>query len=263
MIRRALLLSLAFAAAGSTVALAADLPPPAAPQTYYKAPPPPAPSWTGCYINGGGGGGLMTTNQNGETLPGGVPTTTAVDTGGQGWLAVGGAGCDYQFHLWNWDVVVGGFGDYDWMNLRGTSSFGLLGAGNLKESSAWAGGARAGVLAAPWVLVYGTGGYTGTHFNSVNFFNGITGVPTGSGLASQNLNGWFIGGGTEAELRWLMPGLFLRTEYRYSSYQPTDNMVITTATGAPAGLGGVRSTTYTQTIFTELVWRFNFNGAHW
>jgi outer membrane immunogenic protein len=256
--KRSLLSYVALFAFASGSALAADLPPPS---VYKSPPPPPAASWTGCYINGGGGGGLMTTNQHTETFPGLVSTSGAVDTGGQGWFGVGGGGCDYQFHVMNWDLVFGAFGDYDFMNLRGTASFPGGITGDEKESSAWAGGLRLGALVAPSVLVYTTGGYTGAHLNAVSLAT-PAGVPTGTGLSSQNLNGWFLGGGTETSLGWVMPGLFLRTEYRYSSYQATDNPIITTATGAPTG-AGVHANMYTQTVFTELVWRFNFTGARW
>jgi outer membrane immunogenic protein len=57
-----------------------------------------------------------------------------------------------------------------------------------------------------------------------------------------------------------MPGLFLRTEYRYSTYQSSDNAFVLTPTGAPTGFG-VHSNLYTQTIFTEVVWRFNFGNG--
>jgi outer membrane immunogenic protein len=263
-----LLLSLALPVlvAGSDLALAADLPPPPGPQGYYKASPPPAPpSWTGCYIAGGGGYGLVANNHFGETFPALAPATAAVDSGGEGWMALGGVGCDYQFHFWNWDVVAGAFGDYDWLNYNGTASYPGFGAGavgNLRESSAWAGGLRVGVLAAPWVLVYGNGGYTGTHLNSVGLNGAITGAPLGISLGSQNLNGWFLGGGTESDLKFIAPGLFLRTEYRFSEFQTSDNQFITAA-GAPTGFGVHYSNYYTQAVYTELVYRFNFSGAHW
>jgi outer membrane immunogenic protein len=239
------------------LALAADLPPP----PVYKSLPPPAPTWTGCYINGGGGGGLMTSSVFGETFPGLVATTPSADVGGQGWFGVGGGGCDYQLHVWNWDVVIGGFGDYDFMNLRGTEAIPGAGTASIKESSAWAGGARFGVVVAPTVLVYTTGGYTGTHMNAAALLT-AAGTAAGTNTPAANLNGWFLGGGTETSLGWVMPGLFLRTEYRYSSYQPNDLPILTTATGAATG-AGIHSTMYTQTIFTELVWRFNFTGMHW
>lgn len=235
--------------------MAADMPPPAT-QNYYKAPPLPAPSWTGCYISGGGGGGVFTTNQHFETFPGLVALTAAQDNGGSGWMELAGGGCDYQFQLplsqFSWNVVVGAFGDYDWMNFRGTIGVNPV-TGDMQENAAWAGGLRLGVLAAPNVLVYSNGGYTGTHLNSVNF------TALGSFLPAQNLNGWFVGGGVETSLSFILPGLYLRTEYRYSKYQTTDTQLITFA-GVPTALG-FNTNLASQSVFTELVYRFSWPGA--
>ena len=227
-------------------ALAADLPPP----PVFKAPPPPAlaPTWTGCYVSGGGGGGLMTSNQNFT----GAAGSAVIDVGGQGWMGLAGGGCDYQMHVMNWDTVIGAFGDYDFMNFRGTSGVGGN-VGNMTENSAWAGGLRLGVLVSPNALVYTNGGFTQTHLNAINF------VPVGLTVPSQNYNGWFLGGGAETSLGWVLPGLFLRTEYRYSNFQSNNVGAFVTATGAASG-SGLRSNLATQTVFTELVWKFNFSG---
>ncbi len=232
------------------------------PAPVYKAAPPPAPAmtWTGCYVAGGGGAGLMTTNHHAETFPGLVPLTAATDSGGQGWMGIAGGGCDYQFPLMNWNVVVGAFGDYAFTDLHGTAgNFGLT--GDMKESSAWTAGLRAGVLVTPAVLIYTNGGYTGARADQINFTAG--GVPLPPAIAfslpAQNFSGWFFGGGTETSLNWIMNGLFLRTEYRYSSYQGRDQQLVVTATGAALPVG-INSNLATQTVFTELVWRFNFGG---
>ena len=118
--KRALWLSLAYGCIGCSGVIGAGRGPAAADRAVlYKAPPIAAPpTWTGCYVGGGGGAGLMTSNQN---LTGAGASAT-IDVGGQGWMGVAGGGCDYQFHVWNWDVVVGAFGDYDFMNFRGTAS---------------------------------------------------------------------------------------------------------------------------------------------
>src|SRR5262245_42977228 len=151
---------------GITVALtqvapAADLP--------RKAPavapaPPPAPTWTGCYIGAGGGYGLFAVDHFGTNNLGqqGFPQQT---TGGNGWLASVGGGCDYQFStagFGNW--VVGAFGAYDWMDLSGDHSWQCIGANGctyngglgttaqaaseLKEKWAWYAGVRLGMVVA-------------------------------------------------------------------------------------------------------------------
>jgi hypothetical protein len=56
--------------------------------------------------------------------------------------------------------------------------------------------------------------------------------------------------------------LFLKTEYRFSSYNSNNGVnvpFISTATGAPLGTT-LNSVKYTQMISTELVWRFNWFG---
>lgn len=233
-------------------AIAADMgPPPALPT---KAPPPPAPTWTGCYVGGGGGAGLMTSNQHIEAVPGFAPITAAVDVGGQGWMGIGGGGCDYQLKFINWNFVLGAFGDYAIMNYRGTASNGGV-TDDMTETGAWTGGLRAGVLVAPSVLIYTNGGYTGTRLNLTNFSNTLT-------APAQNYNGWFVGGGTETSLSWVLPGLFLRTEYRYASFASNDTQLFF-PTGAPAPFAS-HSNLATQSVFTELVWRFNWTGGwHW
>lgn len=260
--RKILVASVISIALAASPALAADLtPPPVAP--VYKAPPP-LPSWTGCYVSGGGGYGVYTANQHFETFPGLVGTTPPQDNGGSGWMGLAGGGCDYQFSLplfssWTPNIVVGAFGDYDFMNFKGTignTGTAVAITGNMVENAAWAGGLRAGFLAAPNVLIYTNGGYTGTHLNTINF-------SVGNNVPAQNLNGWFLGGGVESSLSWIVPGLFLRTEYRYSQYQATNSQIFVSATGLPFAPGaGLNTNLVSQSVFTELVYRFNFGGWH-
>src|SRR5215475_7820836 len=106
------LAALAAFAAMSGTASAADL----GARPYTKAPiAAPVASWTGCYL-GAGGGGAMTNNDNnlfGPALEVTVlPNTT---NGGRGWFGTVQGGCDYQFNNW----VIGGFADYDFMDVRG------------------------------------------------------------------------------------------------------------------------------------------------
>ncbi len=265
---------LAFA---SGVALAADLPAPAA-APLDKAPPLPLPSWTGCYIDGGGGYGLSQVNHFLESFPGLVPLSSSTDDGGKGWLGRVGGGCDYQFNvnlINTWTVVVGAFGDYDFSNIHGTLAIptGGLG-GDMNQSSAWSAGARAGIVVTPNLLTYIDGGFTQARFDQVGLSTVTTtpAVPSPFALGAQTFNGWFLGAGTEYALTWIpIPGLFWRTEYRYSTYNTADVPAIVAATGAPAATGPLagtaqRESPQVQTIVTSLVWRFNWPGnwaGHW
>ncbi len=255
--KRLFIASLATIALAAGPAFAADLPVP------YKAPlmPAPAPSWTGCYVNGGGGYGMWNQdhyNEDATTLVRYTDSPT-VTTGGEGWFGEVGGGCDYQFQAFNnWNVVIGAFGDYDFMNINGSLSgpFSTAFSGNENQSSAWFAGARAGVLVTPSLLTYISGGYTETNFDQTDFTT-ARGIGFLS-LASNTYNGWFIGGGTEYALTFLpIPGLFWRNEYRYSSYQGADVPVIVTTSGAPTATD-VHADKFVQTISTELVWRFNW-----
>jgi outer membrane immunogenic protein len=243
-------------------AYAADLRP------AYKSPPPappPAPSFTGCYLYGGGGFGLSNIDHFAETSAG-VPITSTSTSGGRGWLAGGGGGCDYQFGqgtgFWsNW--VVGAFADADWMNIHRNLQE-TIAVGNAKESSAWAVGGRIGYLVTPNVFTYWNGGYTQTRFDQINFTLVNTPfTPLGS-IGAQTYDGWFIGGGTEISLSGLFglplpSGLFWRSEYRYSSFNGATLQGI--AGSGPFATGFAENMKpYVQTITTSLVWRFNWYG---
>lgn len=238
-------------------AFAADM---AAP--VYKAPPPPAPvySWSGCYIDGGVGYGMWDADHFGTTAAG--PFDLSSTSGGRGWLGRAGAGCDYQVAP-KW--VIGAFGDYDFMNIHGNAvdpagvfPFGVQ--ATEKENWAWAAGARLGYELAPGVLTYVDGGYTETHFQQAALITTVGGVATGLSLAGQTYNGWFLGSGFETSLASWLPGLpnglFLRTEYRFSSFGAKNDPVIATPViPAPGSAENIHP--YVQTVTTSLVWRFN------
>jgi outer membrane immunogenic protein len=245
-------------------AMAADLP--AAPPVY-KAPAVVAPvySWTGCYVEGGGGYGLYNQDSHSEVTADLTPIGIQVTNGGRGWLGRVGGGCDYQVApIFRGNVVIGAFGEYDFMNLHGTFSdpSGPV-AGNEKESGAWYAGGRIGYAVSPGLLTYFDGGYTQTHFNQLNFITAIGGAPIGIDIAATNYNGWFLGGGTDTSLADLLPGLptglFLRSEYRYSSYSAKDDPILITATGGPLGVSE-HVQKYVQTLTTSLIWKFNWMG---
>jgi outer membrane immunogenic protein len=245
-------------------AYAADLRPP------LKAPPPAPvalpPSWTGCYVEGGGGYGLSNIDHFGEVSSTLIPITTTTTSGGRGALGTVGGGCDYQFSPatgWgNW--VVGVFGDYEFMDLHRNfqGSFGPFG-GEEKESSAWAVGGRIGYLVTPNVFTYFNGGYTQTRFDQINFSLTASPFLPVAVIGSHDYHGWFLGGGTEISLAGFfgMPlpaGLFLRSEYRFASYDSA-NLAIFTPAGVPFGISE-NTKPYVQTITTSLVYRFNWWG---
>jgi outer membrane immunogenic protein len=235
-------------------AYAADLGP------AYKAPrpaPPPPPSWTGCYVDGGGGYGMW--NQDNFSKNGSVPITDTQTTGGRGWFGQVGGGCDYQFPVAGWgNFLVGVLADYSFMNLHGQFDEQFSGdSGREKESGAWAVGARLGYLATPNLLTYINGGWTETRFDQINLGAFQTAIPTGAFLPATTYNGWFIGGGTETSLAGWFPslpsGLYLRSEYRFSTFSSKDVTFGGTGIG---GVTGVHATKYVQTIGTALVWKF-------
>jgi outer membrane immunogenic protein len=135
-----------------------------------------------------------------------------------------------------------------------------------------------GWVVVPQLLTYFTGGYTEAKFDSVNFtsklntLGGSIGSVTGLNLPSQTYQGWFLGGGTEYALGWL-PGLFLKTEYRYSTYNSKTIGLNCTGlsavgpaasclTAGPSGFSD-RYKPQVQTIFSELVYRFNWGAARY
>jgi len=283
-----LLLALTAAAAFTGSAFAADLPMKAA------AAPLPVANWTGCYLAGGFGFGMYKSNHDeivtgvnnggGAQFPVGTIVATNQTTGGDGWLGKVGGGCDYQFPgsttFGRW--LIGAFADYSWSDIHGQYSTNAFffndgsaetNIGNLKQSSNWAVGGRVGWIIVPQFMTYFNAGYTEARFDSVRFSNLLIpqiGNNTNLVLPSQTYHGWFVGGGTEYALSFL-PGLFLRSEYRYARYDGkttgTNCLGASTLTGGapscltvgPSGFAE-RSKVYDQKVTTELVWRFNWGG---
>jgi outer membrane immunogenic protein len=258
-----MLLALTAAAAFTGSAYAADLPA----RMPMKAAPPPVPvtSWTGCYLGAGGGGGFYVQEEQNITAATGLPNNVRLDQGGRGWLATVQGGCDYQFAgpggLFGRGIVIGAFADGDWTNIRGqhtgeSGNVGLI-SGESKIDWTWAVGGRAGILITPSLLTYFSGGYTEAQVGGLQYRN-FFGVPDGLGLNSQRYQGWFIGGGDEYAIGFL-PGLFWKTEYRFSDFGTKDVPVIFTATGLPFATSE-RTHLFTHTVRSELVYRFNWGG---
>jgi len=257
-------------AALTAPALAADMAP------YIKAPPPvPAPiaNWTGCYVAGGGGYGMW--NQDNSLFDNRTAVRTQLVTettaGGRGWFGTVGGGCDYQFGLGAWNMVVGAFGDYDWAGMKGRVAVPFNGAfnyGNEKLDTQWSVGGRIGALVTPSLLVYLSAGYTEAHYTGFAFLNGasstgVLGAPTAFGVSGQTYKGYFLGAGDEYALNFL-PGLFWKTEYRFSDLDTQSLPVRVLSTGARAGGGAgldYDSHKFVHTVRSELVYRFNWGGS--
>ena len=79
-----------------------------------------------------------------------------------------GAGCDYQFDRF----VVGVFGDYDFMDVKGDISTAArrprLSTGSQKQDWQWAVGGRVGYVIVPQLMTYISGGYTQAHWKATN-----------------------------------------------------------------------------------------------
>jgi len=57
-----------------------------------------------------------------------------------------------------------------------------------------------------------------------------------------------------------MPGLYLKTEYRFSEFDRGTNRIYAVATNAPL-FAEIDSKKYVQTVTTSLVWKFNWGGG--
>jgi outer membrane immunogenic protein len=246
----------------AAVAHAADIPAP-----VFKAPaaaPAPASKWTGFHLSGGGGYGLWAAESNTTTQSTGfnIPLPLIQTMGGRGWLGRVGGGYDYQI---NARIVAGVFADFDFSSLKGTihdASVGL--AADIKQTSAWAAGARLGWLITPDLLSYFTAGYSHARFSSGTFVafapGGATapGVPSGFASPGFDTSGWLLGGGAEASLGG---GWFWRNEYRYAYYDNT--AVPDVNVSSPAAFPAFNSINFkptVQTVTTQLVYRFNPGG---
>src|SRR5215210_2596140 len=248
-------LALSAVAAFTAPALAADM---AAKAPMMAAPMAYAPSFTGCYIGGGGGYGLW--NQENTTFEDsirGLPRTQFTDTvttGGRGWFGTVQGGCDYQFSVGGLGgLVIGAFGDYDFANLKADVSVYPGFISHEKMSSAWAVGGRIGWVALPNLLVYFSGGYTEATFDRSNLsFIDLPAIAPAAFIDKRTYNGWFLGAGDEYALSFI-PGLFWKTEYRFSEFDVGRNTVRDFATGLPVG-DSIDSKKFVHTVRSELVY---------
>ena len=218
----------------------------------YTALPMKTAIWTGFYVNGGFGYGLWaadTTTVNPAT--GSCVLCSPQRQGGKGWLGVVGGGFDYQFVS---RFVAGVFADYDFSSLKGSiQDQGPATVGELKQTAAWAVGARLGWLVTPAMLTYINGGYSGARFSGTTMVSEFNGAFSGTTPAFTR-NGWFVGGGTETTfdaLGMLGKGWFWRNEYRYASY---DTQTIPDTPGH----NSITLKPAVQTVTSQVVYKFNW-----
>jgi outer membrane immunogenic protein len=256
-------IALTAAAALTGSAYAADM----APRAYTKAPAPVAvvTNWTGCYVGGGGGYGLWNQDNTGfdDTLVirgtgARVQTTERATAGGRGYFGTVQGGCDYQFALGTWNMVIGAFGDYDFASEKGQLNLPVSNLfGQEKLSSKWAVGGRIGWLVTPQLLTYFSGGYTEAKFDQVNFNVNLFPATTNY-FQGNTYKGWFLGAGDEYALSFL-PGLFWKTEYRFSEFD-TKNNILYNATTNLRTVASYDSQKWDHSVRSELVYRFNWGG---
>jgi outer membrane immunogenic protein len=227
-------------------AFAADMPT----KMPVKAPMAVATPWTGFYVNGGIGHGMWAADTGTFGAVTGACTSCSNQVqGGKGWLGVVGGGFDYQFTS---NIVAGVFADFNISSLKGTiQDEGPFFAGDIKQTSSWAAGARAGWLVTPMVMSYVNGGYTSARFSSASMVNTFVGAPTAFSTPAFTANGWFLGGGVEAVIA---PGWFWRNEYRYA-YYGTKLLPDTNGTGGVDDSISFKPTV--QTVTTQLVYKFD------
>ena len=230
----------------ASVASAADMPMKAAPMVAPVA----AYNWTGFYVNGGIGYGMWAADTGTfDAVTGACSSCLNQVQGGKGWLGVVGGGFDYQFTS---NIVAGVFADFNISSLKGTiQDEDPLFAGDIKQTSSWAAGARAGWLVTPRVMSYVNGGYTSARFSSASMVDTRTGAPTTFSTPTFTANGGFLGGGVEAVIA---PGWFWRNEYRYA-YYGTKLLPDTNGTGVVDASISFKPTV--QTVTSQVVYKFD------
>jgi outer membrane immunogenic protein len=228
-------------------AFAADMP---TKMPVKAAPMAAATPWTGFYVNGGIGYGMWAADTGTyNPVTGACAACSNQVQGGKGWLGVVGGGFDYQFTS---RIVAGVFGDFNISSLKGTiQDEGPFFAGDIKQTSSWAAGARAGWLVTPMVMSYVNGGFTSARFSSASMVRTQLGAPTAASTPAFTANGWFMGGGLEAAIA---PGWFWRNEYRYA-YYGTKLLPDTDLTGTARNNISFKPTV--QTVTTQLVYKFD------
>jgi outer membrane immunogenic protein len=217
-------------------------------------------NWTGFYIFGGFGGGVWDANQDTRATATGTVLSVNRKSGGDGWFGTVGAGYDWQFNS-SW--VGGIFADGQFGSMKGNMEDQFNGvAGQVKNQTNWAAGARLGYLVAPNVLSYVNAGYSGSYWSGATLTT-TAGVPITT-TPSFHQDGWFVGGGVENSLNFFgiaAPGWFMKTEYRAAKYGRATLNESLIGPPVTATAFNVTFSPLVQTVSTSLVYRFNWSGV--
>lgn len=201
-----------------------------------------ASTWTGFYVGVGAGGRWSDTTWNTRCLA--VSAVTSCAAGNAAFATRFPTANPSNFDTdtfrlsfytgYNWQIasnwLIGAEADVAWGNGRASrvgipgtflpTAVGLNDIASVRDT--WDGSLRlrAGILAAPNLLIYGTGGVAVTRLTATANCNTPL-FPTGwctavrSSSSRENYVGWTIGGGAE----WMLaPNWVLRGEYRYTDY---------------------------------------------
>jgi outer membrane immunogenic protein len=215
---------LLIAAAGlialATPALAADMAP--AP-VYTKAPPPVVAvyNWTGFYIGISGGGDWGRASVFAGAV--GLPITNGFGTNGG--LVGGTVGYNYQVNKW----VFGFEGDFSGVWSQGTGPdippFNPIFSQQVTENWLATARGRIGFLAAPQLLLYGTGGFAAADVNQKVSTNppgcGVPGTLACTSISeTQTMTGWTAGAGAEWKINqhWSVKGEYLYVDLGQTSF---------------------------------------------
>jgi outer membrane immunogenic protein len=216
-----------------------------------KAPQPTVYQWSGCYVGANVGGGASGSNFNTAVDPGThlLPPDPAVvafngtgSHGGDGLLAGGQAGCNFQSGL----LVAGLEGDFDYFhsnpfffNSTQTLSDGVT-PFTVKQSitTDYLATIRPRIgIAADRNLAYLTGGVAFTRVSYLETYSDGAAPPgNGSASASKTLVGWVAGAGWEYAMtdHWIF-----RAEYLYAGFSKVNTVgAITDAVGGANTLHG-------------------------
>ena len=162
-------------------------------------------------------------------------------------------------------LVVGAFGDFDFMHLHGTfgDRFNSGVVADENESWAWAAGGRIGFLVAPTVLTYFNGGYTQTRLRSDEFL--VLGrsnlrhsrCPPGTDLSAA--------GSSAAEPNIALtiasdPGFLLAQRIPLLELSESGSSVPVSSAGSAGSACAQHMRNQVQTLATELVYKLNWTA---